>query len=112
MCIRDSAPWFPDRTLSRRCRQPSDPALQPVRSCLLYTSDNYPSPELLEEDIDTNRLFVYMVNGQMQAVFARKTLVLSAPMFFMAMPNIQAQNKMCIRDSLRGLQIGGAGKNG
>ena len=28
------------------------------------------SPELLEEDIDTNRLFVYMVNGQMQAVFA------------------------------------------
>lgn len=31
---------------------------------------NYPSPELLEEDIDTNRLFVYMVNGQMQAVFA------------------------------------------
>ena len=32
--------------------------------------DNYPSPELLEEDIDTNRLFVYMVNGQMQAVFA------------------------------------------
>ena len=30
--------------------------------------DNYPSPELLEEDIDTNRLFVYMVNGQMQAV--------------------------------------------
>ena len=32
--------------------------------------DNYPSPELLEEDIDTNRLFVYMVYGQMQAVFA------------------------------------------
>ena len=32
--------------------------------------DNYPSPELLEEDIDTNRLFVYMINGQMQAVFA------------------------------------------
>ena len=32
--------------------------------------DNYPSPELLEEDIDTNRLFVYMVNGRMQAVFA------------------------------------------
>ena len=32
--------------------------------------DNYPTPELLEEDIDTNRLFVYMVNGQMQAVFA------------------------------------------
>ena len=28
------------------------------------------------------------------AVFARKTLVLSAPMFFMAMPNIQAQNRM------------------
>ena len=32
--------------------------------------DGYPSPELLEEDIDTNRLFVYMVNGRMQAVFA------------------------------------------
>ena len=32
--------------------------------------DNYPSPELLEEDIDTNRLFVYMINGRMQAVFA------------------------------------------
>ena len=32
--------------------------------------DNYPTPELLEEDIDTNRLFVYMINGQMQAVFA------------------------------------------
>ena len=32
--------------------------------------DKYPSPELLEEDIDTNRLFVYMVNGRMQAVFA------------------------------------------
>ena len=29
-----------------------------------------PKPELLEEDIDTNRLFVYMVNGRMQAVFA------------------------------------------
>jgi len=28
------------------------------------------------------------------AVLARKTLVLSAPMFFMAMPNIQAQNRM------------------
>ena len=27
--------------------------------------DNYPSPELLEEDIDTNRLFVYMVNGKL-----------------------------------------------
>ena len=32
--------------------------------------DSYPTPELLEEDIDTNRLFVYMINGQMQAVFA------------------------------------------
>ena len=32
--------------------------------------DNYPTPELLEEDIDTNRLFVYMINGRMQAVFA------------------------------------------
>ena len=32
--------------------------------------NNYPSSELLEEDIDTNRLFVYMINGRMQAVFA------------------------------------------
>lgn len=32
--------------------------------------DTYPSKELLEEDIDTNRLFVYVVNGQMEAVFA------------------------------------------
>ena len=32
--------------------------------------DGYPTPELLAEDIDTNRLFVYMVNGRMQAVFA------------------------------------------
>lgn len=32
--------------------------------------DSYPTPELLEEDIDTNRLFVYMINGRMQAVFA------------------------------------------
>ena len=32
--------------------------------------DGYPSQELLEEDIDTNRLFVYMLNGRMQAVFA------------------------------------------
>lgn len=37
---------------------------------LYPVGDNYPSPELLEEDIDTNRLFVYMVNGRMQAVFA------------------------------------------
>ena len=33
-------------------------------------ANGYPSQELLEEDIDSNRLFVYMVNGQMQAVFA------------------------------------------
>lgn len=32
--------------------------------------NGYPTRELLEEDIDTNRLFVYMVNGQMEAVFA------------------------------------------
>lgn len=32
--------------------------------------DSYPTPELLEEDIDTNRLFVYMINGRMKAVFA------------------------------------------
>ena len=30
----------------------------------------YPTRELLEDDIDTNRLFVYMVNGHMEAVFA------------------------------------------
>ena len=33
-------------------------------------ASGYPTRELLEEDIDTNRLFVYMVNGQMEAVFA------------------------------------------
>lgn len=32
--------------------------------------DNYPSKEQLERDILSNRLFVYMVNGQMAAVFA------------------------------------------
>jgi len=32
--------------------------------------DNFPPQELIEEDIDTNRLFVYLVNGQMMAVFA------------------------------------------
>ena len=32
--------------------------------------NGYPTPELLEEDIDTNRLFVYMINGHMEAVFA------------------------------------------
>lgn len=31
---------------------------------------SYPSKKLLEEDIDTNRLFVYMVNGHLEAVFA------------------------------------------
>ena len=41
--------------------------------------DGYPTPELLEEDIDTNRLFVYMINGRMQAVFAFST---GAPLFF------------------------------
>ena len=40
------------------------------KTATLQWGDNYPSPELLEEDIDTNRLFVYMVNGRMQAVFA------------------------------------------
>ena len=33
-------------------------------------ANGYPTRELLEEDIDSNRLFVYMINGQMQAVFA------------------------------------------
>ena len=32
--------------------------------------DNFPPQELIEEDIDTNRLFVYLVNGQLMAVFA------------------------------------------
>ena len=31
---------------------------------------SYPSRQMLEEDIDSNRLFVYMVNGQMEGVFA------------------------------------------
>ena len=32
--------------------------------------DNFPPQELLEEDIDSNRLFVYTVNGRLEAVFA------------------------------------------
>ena len=32
--------------------------------------DHFPPQELLEEDIDSNRLFVYVVNGQLEAVFA------------------------------------------
>ena len=32
--------------------------------------DKFPPQELLEEDIDSNRLFVYLVNGEMEAVFA------------------------------------------
>ena len=32
--------------------------------------DHFPPQELLEEDIDSNRLFVYVVNGQIEAVFA------------------------------------------
>lgn len=32
--------------------------------------DNYPSREMIEKDIQSNRLFVYTVNGQMEAVFA------------------------------------------
>jgi RimJ/RimL family protein N-acetyltransferase len=32
--------------------------------------DSYPPRELLEEDIRSNRLFVYMLNGRMEAVFA------------------------------------------
>ena len=32
--------------------------------------DSWPPQELLEEDIDSNRLFVYVVNGQLQGVFA------------------------------------------
>ena len=32
--------------------------------------DNFPPQELLEEDIDSNRLFVYVINGQLLGVFA------------------------------------------
>ena len=32
--------------------------------------DSYPPQEMLEEDIDSNRLFVYVVNGQLMGVFA------------------------------------------
>ena len=32
--------------------------------------DDFPPQELLEEDIDSNRLFLYVVNGQIEAVFA------------------------------------------
>ena len=32
--------------------------------------EHFPPQELIEDDIDTNRLFVYLVNGQMMAVFA------------------------------------------
>ena len=32
--------------------------------------ENYPSRQMLEEDIDSNRLFVYVVNGELEAVFA------------------------------------------
>ena len=32
--------------------------------------DSYPPQEMLEEDIDSNRLFVYTVNGRLEAAFA------------------------------------------
>ncbi|WP_418771299.1 N-acetyltransferase, partial [Neglectibacter timonensis] len=32
--------------------------------------DSYPPREMLEEDIDANRLFIYTVNGRLEAVFA------------------------------------------
>ena len=32
--------------------------------------DSYPPQEMLEEDIDSNRLFVYVINGQLLGVFA------------------------------------------
>ena len=31
---------------------------------------SFPPQDLIEEDIDTNRLFVYLHNGEMEAVFA------------------------------------------
>ena len=32
--------------------------------------DSFPPQELIEDDIDSNRLFVYLINGQLEAVFA------------------------------------------
>ena len=32
--------------------------------------DSYPPREMLEKDIDANRLFIYTVNGRLEAVFA------------------------------------------
>ena len=32
--------------------------------------DHFPPQELLEEDIDSNRLFLYLVNGELEGVFA------------------------------------------
>ena len=32
--------------------------------------DSYPPQKMLEEDIDSNRLFVYTVKGRLEAVFA------------------------------------------
>ena len=32
--------------------------------------DHYPSRELIEEDILSNRLFVCVINGELEAVFA------------------------------------------
>ena len=31
---------------------------------------SFPPEELLKEDIDSNRLFLYLVNGELEAVFA------------------------------------------
>ena len=32
--------------------------------------DHFPPQELLEEDIDSNRMFLYLVNGELEGVFA------------------------------------------
>ena len=32
--------------------------------------EHFPPQELLEEDIDSNRLFLYLVNGELEGVFA------------------------------------------
>ena len=67
-----------DVSWSDPCGSGSDPAN--LRSCpqsLMAETGNptqwgggYPPRELLEEDITSNRLFVYVVNGQLEAVFA------------------------------------------
>ena len=40
--------------------------------------DSYPPQELLEEDIDSNRLFLYLVNGELEEAVSRvKSIVIA-----------------------------------